>query len=153
MLVQTFNPNGLKTISVDPLIFESVIHLTLTHLKTHRGNHLSCFIAFTLTIDDMQHCLSHCLKSVQICSFFWSVFFRIQTAYEEIRGISRYSVRMRKNTDQKKLRIWTLFRHITQVWNTKMMSVQSLFKGVYGLQVIKLTFDSQGSYKMQNIHC
>ena len=36
----------------------------------------------------------HCVKSVQIRSFFWSVFWRIQ-----------------ENTDQKKLRIWT---HFTQ---------------------------------------
>ena len=48
---------------------------------------------------------SHCVKSVQIRSFFWSVFSRIRTEY----GISPYSVRMRKNTDQKELRIWTLF--------------------------------------------
>ena len=43
---------------------------------------------------------SYCVKSVQIRSFLWSVFFRIRT---------EYSVRMRENTDQKKLRIWTLF--------------------------------------------
>ena len=49
----------------------------------------------------------HCVKSVQIWSFFWSVFSRIWTEY----GISPYSVRMRQNTDQKKLRIWT---HFTQ---------------------------------------
>ena len=41
----------------------------------------------------------HCMKSVQIRSFFWSVFSRIRTEYGEIR----------ENTDQKKPRIWTLF--------------------------------------------
>ena len=41
----------------------------------------------------------HCVKSIQIRSFFWSVFSRI----------SPYSVRIRRNTDQKKLCIWTLF--------------------------------------------
>ena len=51
----------------------------------------------------------HCVKSVQIRSFFWAVVSRIRTEYREIRSISQYSVRMRKNTDQKKLRIWTLF--------------------------------------------
>ena len=40
--------------------------------------------------------------------FFWSVFSRIWTEYEEVRGISPYSVQMRENTGQKKLRIWTL---------------------------------------------
>ena len=33
--------------------------------------------------------------------FFWSVFSRIQTEYEEIRSISPYSVQMPENTDQK----------------------------------------------------
>ena len=40
---------------------------------------------------------------------FSGAFSRIQTKYGEIRSISPYSVRMRENTDQKKLRIWTLF--------------------------------------------
>ena len=43
----------------------------------------------------------HCVKSVRIRTFFWSVFSRIQTEYEEIRSISPYSVRIRENTDQK----------------------------------------------------
>ena len=51
----------------------------------------------------------HCFKSVQLWRFFWSMFSRIWTKYGEIRSISPYSVRMRENTDQKKLRIWTLF--------------------------------------------
>ena len=41
--------------------------------------------------------------------FFWSLFFRIRTEYRKIPRISPYSIPMRKNTDQKKLRIWTLF--------------------------------------------
>ena len=45
--------------------------------------------------------LSHCVKSVHIRSFFWSVFSRIQTEYKEILGISPHLVRMRENTDQK----------------------------------------------------
>ena len=49
------------------------------------------------------------MKSVQIRSFFCSVFPRIRTEYGEILRISPYSVRIRKNTDQKKLRIWTYF--------------------------------------------
>ena len=50
----------------------------------------------------------HCVKSVQMRSFFWSVFSHIWTEYAEVRSISPYSVRMRENMDQKKLRIWTL---------------------------------------------
>ena len=33
--------------------------------------------------------------------FFWSVFSRIRTKYEEILRITPYSVRMRENTDLK----------------------------------------------------
>ena len=53
--------------------------------------------------------LDHCVKSVQIRIILWSVFSHIRTEYGEIRSISPYSVRMRENTDQKILRIWTLF--------------------------------------------
>ena len=48
------------------------------------------------------------MKSVQIWSFFWSAFSRMWTEYVKIRSISPDSVRMLENTDQKKLRIWTL---------------------------------------------
>ena len=62
----------------------------------------------------------HYVKSIQIQSFFWSVLSHIWTEYGEIRSILEfsgkfpgsiweYSVRTRENTDQKKLRIWTLF--------------------------------------------
>ena len=51
----------------------------------------------------------HYVERVQIHKFLWSVFSRIWTEYEEIFCISPYSVRMRKNTEQGKLRIWTLF--------------------------------------------
>ena len=57
----------------------------------------------------IENTLDHCVKSVQIRSFFWSVFSRIRTEYGETRSISPYSVRMRENKDQKKLHIWTLF--------------------------------------------
>ena len=51
----------------------------------------------------------HCVKCVQIRSFFWSVSSRIRTEYGEVRSFSPYSVRMREDKDQKKLLIWTLF--------------------------------------------
>ena len=41
----------------------------------------------------------HCVKSVHIRSFFWSLFSRIRTEYGEVLCISPYSVRMRENTD------------------------------------------------------
>ena len=57
----------------------------------------------------------HCVKSVQIRSFFWSAFSRTRTEYGEIRSISPYSVQMRENVDQKKLGIWTLFTQYVSV--------------------------------------
>ena len=48
-------------------------------------------------------------EKCQIRSNFWSVFSLIRTEYGEILCISPYSVRMRESTDQKLLRIWTLF--------------------------------------------
>ena len=44
----------------------------------------------------------HCIKSVQIRSFFWSVFSHIRTEYGDLLCKSPYSVLMRENTDQKK---------------------------------------------------
>ena len=57
---------------------------------------------------------NHCVKSVKIRRFFWSVFSHTRTEYGEIRSISPHSIRIRENTQQKKLRIWT---HFTQ-WIT-----------------------------------
>ena len=51
----------------------------------------------------------HCVKSVQIRSFFWSVFSCIRTEYGDWRSKSPYSVQIQENADQKKFRIWTLF--------------------------------------------
>ena len=49
------------------------------------------------------------VKSVQIRSFFWSVFSNIRTEYEDLRSKSPYSLRIQENTDHNKLRIWALF--------------------------------------------
>ena len=43
----------------------------------------------------------HCVKSVQIWSYFWSVFSSIRSEYEDLRSKSPYSVRIEDNTDQK----------------------------------------------------
>ena len=48
-------------------------------------------------------------KRVQIRSFFWSVFSRIWTERGDLLRKCQYSVQIRKNKDQKKLRIWTSF--------------------------------------------
>ena len=46
---------------------------------------------------DLSTLRQKCLYS----EFFWSVLSRIWTEYREIQSISRYSVQMRENTDQK----------------------------------------------------
>ena len=52
---------------------------------------------------------THYLKHVQIRIFFWSAFSCIWTEYEDLLRKSPDSVPIQKNTDQKKLRICTLF--------------------------------------------
>ena len=71
----------------------------------------------------------HCVKSVQIRRFFWSVFSLIRNEYGEILHISLYSVRMWENTDQEKLRIWTLF---TQ-WMTQKVDWREPFWYIQGI--------------------
>ena len=44
---------------------------------------------------------THCMKSVQIRSYFWSAFSCIWTEYGDLRSKSLYSVRVQENTDQK----------------------------------------------------
>ena len=59
--------------------------------------------------DHFNKAAPHCVKSVQIRSFFWSIFSCIRTEYGDLRNKSPYSVRIQENTDQKNLRIRTLF--------------------------------------------
>ena len=62
----------------------------------------------------------HCVKSVQIRRFSWSVFYRIQTEYGHLLYKCPYSVRIQENTDQKKHCIWTLFtQRKFQIFQTK----------------------------------
>ena len=51
----------------------------------------------------------HCVKNVQIRSFFWSIFFHIWTEHGDLRSKSPYSIQIREKTNQKKLHIWALF--------------------------------------------
>ena len=43
----------------------------------------------------------HCVKSVQIRNFFWSIFFCIWTEYGDLLCKYPYSVRIQENMDQK----------------------------------------------------
>ena len=67
----------------------------------------------------------HCVKNVQIRSFFWTVFSRIRIEYEEIRSISLFSVRIWENTDQKQLRICTLSTQCMLYFSKKLKRVTS----------------------------
>ena len=83
---------------------------------------LSFFAVFFILTD------RHCVKSVQIWRFFWSVFFCIRTEYVDLRIKCPYSVQIQENTDQKKLHIWTL----STPWEAvaKKFSVKELFQKI-----------------------
>ena len=72
-------------------------------------NICSCILYQLYTHWEKPFAIAHCMKSVQIRSFFWSVISGSRTEYGEILRISPYSVRLLENTGQKKFRIWTLF--------------------------------------------
>ena len=69
------------------------------------------FYIFCIGIRLMTICLYHCVKSLQIRSFFCSVYACIRTEYGEILLISLYSVRIRENTDQKN----SVFEHFSRI--------------------------------------
>ena len=52
----------------------------------------------------------HCVKSVQIWSFFWSVFSCIRTEYGDLRSKSPYSVQIQENFGPEKT---SLFGHFS----------------------------------------
>ena len=84
----------------------------------------------------------YCVKCVQRRSFFCSVFSCIPTEYREIQSISPYSVRMRENTDQKKLRIWTRF--------TQCMSYAQFIKMYYENQRLNNSYLIEILFKNAN---
>ena len=67
----------------------------------------------------------HCVKSVQIRSFFWSVFSCIQTEYGDLLSKYLYSVRTHENTNHKKLHTSTFFTQckLKNIWQLKAISV------------------------------
>ena len=74
-------------------------------------NHATHHILFlsSLTHFSTMKCFLYCAKSVQIRSFFWSIFSYIWSEYRDLLSKSPYSVQIQENTDLKKLRISTLF--------------------------------------------
>ena len=59
----------------------------------------------------------HCMKSVQIRSFFWSVFSSIRSEYGDLRSKSLHSVWIQENKVQKKLRIYKLSTQCFEILN------------------------------------
>ena len=94
--------------------------LNLVHMKKQYGRSfsprrtqvssrafLNCPVTLHLVFNTLHDC--HCVKSVQIQRFFWSVFSCIWVEYGGLRSISPYSVQIQENTDKKNLHVWTLF--------------------------------------------
>ena len=88
----------LKTFFMD--IFST---LSITCFSMHIWTAASTFICLIFGL-----CRIHFVKSVQIRSFSWSVFYCIRTEYGDLLSKSLYSVQEKENTGQKKLRVWTL---------------------------------------------
>ena len=95
------------------MVLNRVISATSHHLYlwVYVVHKKYCFCHLALNQIKQWSWIFHCVQSVKIRSFFWFVFSRIRTEYGEILRISPCSVRMRENTNLKKLRIWT---HFTQ---------------------------------------
>ena len=67
-------------------------------------DHSICEIEET-TLEDLLKRDKSSMRSVQIWSFHWSVFSCVWTEYRDLLRKSPHSVRIKENTDQKKLRI------------------------------------------------
>ena len=93
------NPKILRTTFFADLIyvFFSVIHMPTSNISSVDVMAMTVKNIFSAKI--MYNI--HCVKSVQIRSYFWSAFFCIQTQYGEMLHFSPRSVRIQKNMDQK----------------------------------------------------
>ena len=102
MGIRSFPSSPIELVSTDFLV-----ELPITHRGSSRILSINDqFSKFTqlYAVPDLTAATSakcYCVKSVQIRSYFWSLFSRIRTEYREILCISPYSVRMQENTDQK----------------------------------------------------
>ena len=77
-------------------ILKNICEQQLLLIAANKKCHLDICLCYEYTSD------AHCLKSVQIWSFFWCVFSRIRTEYGDLNRKAPYSVRIQEN-------IWTLF--------------------------------------------
>ena len=123
--------NGLNTINV---IFCDVIRCSINIYQFIFPK--SSFWLFYMPIETFFFIAEnkHCAKSVEIRSFFLVLIFP-HPGLMRRNTISPYSSRIRENTDQKKLRIWTLFTHC-------MLMKKSALKSIHGCI----------SYRKQNLN-
>ena len=85
---------------------------SLEAFKEHfKKQFFTILCVFILLINEFSNASikSHCMKSVQVRSFFWYVFSCIQAEYGDLLYKYPHLVRIKENINQKNLRIWTLF--------------------------------------------
>ena len=82
---------------------------------------------------------NHYVKSVHLRNFFWSVFSRTRAEYGDLFRKSPYSACVQENADQKKLRIWTLFKQCMLAqkveWISK-FSFENIFRWVSKMNLL-----------------
>ena len=82
-----YDPKQRKAINKDPTMVKGKVALCCF------SSFLYCYGAYTRIILHISSkhktfVITHCVKSVQIRSYFWSVFFRIQSEYRKIQTIN-----------------------------------------------------------------
>ena len=75
------------------LITDYTTQWLTTHFSVNGSIVLILVLIVFYLVGESIFCKIHCVKSVQMRSFFWSAFSRIRTENGEIRSISSYSVR------------------------------------------------------------
>ena len=94
------------------------------------------------------------MMSVQIRSCFWSVFSRIRTEYGDLGSKSVFSVRIRENTDQKKLCIWTSFTKWKLLKINTAFVIQKLAQAKSHIELPSETQSNQHTILVyDNVHC
>ena len=81
----------------------------LGHFTTLDMKELKTKMRSTIHNNRLNHLIVLHVYQDEIDIIFWSVFSYILTEYGDLRSKFPYSIRMQGNTDQEKLRIWTLF--------------------------------------------
>ena len=79
-------------------------HITKKLELSDRAEHLARNAVFITLKDHKEYFnreVTHCVKSVQIRGYFWSICSCIRIEYEDLRSKSPCSIRIQENADQK----------------------------------------------------